>query len=144
MEPTAIAPATREDDTVPSPRASAAADAVAPSIWRCTAVVAVVAVVAATVGYPAIETKIGMDMGVIHALRANDRAVAKGGVGVCRTVHRDTGGDEVQQAAMKRREMAMESRIGIMTVLIIVIETVDGIKRLGMHRRQHRSPEKEV
>jgi len=69
-----------------------------------------------------------LGIGVIHALLANDLAIARGGVGVCRTVRRDTEGDEVQQGAMKRREMAMESRIGIMTVLIIVIETVDGIK----------------
>jgi len=54
------------------------------------------------------------------------------------------GGDEVQDATMKRREMAMESRIGVMTGMIIVIETVNGIKRLGMHRFHHRSPGREV
>jgi len=52
--------------------------------------------------------------------------------------------DEVQDVATKRREMATESRIGIMTMLIIVVEMVDGIKQLEMHHRQHQNQEKEV
>lgn len=131
MKPTAITPATREKDTAPSPQASVAADAVAPSIWRCIAVTA------------AAETELGL--GVIHALLANEGAIVRGKVGACRAVRLDIKGDEVQRAAIKRRETAMVSRhIGIVPMLVIVIETVDGINRARNHRRQQLSPEKEV
>jgi hypothetical protein len=54
------------------------------------------------------------------------------------------GGDEVHYATMERREMAMESHIGMMTALIIIIETVNGVKRLGIHHHHRVSPEREV
>jgi len=140
MAPTAIAPATPEDGTAPSPQASAAADAVAPSTWRSAAAAAE----AAAPGCIAVETETEPDTGVIYALLADDRVIAGGGVGVGRTVRRDMRGDEVQGDAMKRKDTAMGSLIRMMTVRVIVIETVDGIIQLRMRRREHRSPRKEV